>query len=260
MTPTFLSLSALLACTTPSETPLPTGAPTSEDASQNAAPTPPSTPLADALRDRKDGWAKKADPDTKASYDNAITALEASGILTAAKQVGDPAPDFTLPNAQGGKSTLSELLKSGPVVLLWYRGGWCPYCNLTLHAYQEALPELKAAGATLVAITPETPDKSLSTSEKNELSFEVLSDADNAVARDYGVLFEVPADVWTTYESKLKVNTYYTHGRPELPLAATYVIAPSGEISWTFLSADYRERAEPSDVLQAVKAAAAPSN
>ncbi len=222
------------------------------------APAQPATPapaegLQAVLDAKRAAFEASAPEDVVSSYNDAVEALRASGITARAVQSGQSAPDFTLPDALGRAVALADLRAKGPVVLLWYRGGWCPYCNLTLRAYADALPQLTEAGAQLVAISPETPDRSLTTAQKGELPFTVLSDADNAVARAFGLLFEVPEDVWRRYEDKLQVGAYYAHDRPELPLAATYVIAPDGTVAWAFLDPDYRRRAEPTEVLAAVR-------
>ena len=111
-----------------------------------------------------------------ALYEAKIEELRASFVMEAAIGVDDQAPDFALPDAQGKMLSLSHLLESGPAVVTFYRGGWCPYCNIQLRAYQAALPEMVALGAQLVAISPQLPDGSLSTAETNELTFDVLSD------------------------------------------------------------------------------------
>ncbi|WOO42435.1 peroxiredoxin-like family protein [Rubellicoccus peritrichatus] len=180
--------------------------------------------------------------------------VAASGVVENAKQVGDRAPDFTLRNAVGKNVALSSLLKKGPVILLWYRGGWCPYCNLTLHYYQDHLAKIEASGATLVALSPEVPDKSLDTAQKNELEFEVLSDVGNTVAEEYGVVFKLPPEIHKLYEEKLNLSSYNGDESGMLPLSATYVIAPDGTITYAFLDADYTNRADPTVVLEAVKA------
>lgn len=204
--------------------------------------------LKSTLDARKNSFGKKAPTDVKKIYADGIRSVEESGITTSAKQVGDIAPDFTLTNASGEKILLSEALKKGPVVLTWYRGGWCPYCNLALHAMQKELPNFKAAGATLFALTPEVPDKSMSTAEKSELKFQVLSDLDNTVAREYGVVFKLTDDVAAIYEEKFGLSEYNGNESAELPLAATYVINTEGKIIYAFLDADYRNRAEPSEI------------
>lgn len=180
--------------------------------------------------------------------------VTASGVVENAKQVGDRAPDFTLKNADGKDVSLSSLLEDGPVILLWYRGGWCPYCNLTLHYYQDYLPQIEATGATLVALTPELPDKSLDTAQKNELEFEVLSDVGNKIAGDYGVVFELSPEMHQLYEEHVKLHSFNGDDSGTLPLSATYVIDQDGTITYAFLDVDYTRRAEPSVVVEAVKA------
>ncbi|GMT50343.1 MAG: hypothetical protein IEMM0008_1882 [bacterium] len=123
-------------------------------------------------------YSKMMSPTTTKIFNDGIKSLKTSGILERAIKKGDKAPDFELNNATGKKVKLSDLLKKGSVVIVWYRGGWCPYCNIQLHALQKYLPEMKSLNATLVAITPHTPDNSISMIEKHKLQFEVLSDID----------------------------------------------------------------------------------
>ena len=169
-------------------------------------------------------------------------------------QAGAKAPDFALPDASGAEVRLSEILAEGPVVLTWYRGGWCPYCNIQLAAYQKILPQIEELGAKLVAVSPELPDKSLSTAEKGGLRFSVLSDVNLVVARDYGLVFELTPEVEALYGEILDIKEF--HGAEaatnELPLAATYGIAKDGTVAWAFLDADYTKRAEPRDIIDAL--------
>ena len=158
-----------------------------------------------------------------------------------------------MPNATGKTVNLSEVLKDNRVVLTFYRGGWCPYCNLELKAFQNALPKIEAKGAKLIAISPETPDNSLSTAEKNELSFEVLSDTNNKTAKDLGLVFQLPETLQNLYKKfgiDLDINQNNTN--QELPIAATYIIEQDGTISYDYLQEDYKLRADPSEVLTAL--------
>lgn len=173
-------------------------------------------------------------------------AVEKSGIMARAKKVGETAPNFALNNALGKPVALQEYLKNGKVVLTWYRGGWCPYCNLTLHQLQQELPNFKANGASLIALTPELPDKSLSTAEKHNLEFEVLSDVGNKIAKEYGIVFKLTEEVAKLYSFGLE--NYNGDNSNELPLAATYIINEEGKIIYAFLDADYRNRAEPTEI------------
>ncbi|MFC4993521.1 peroxiredoxin-like family protein [Rubritalea tangerina] len=206
--------------------------------------------LSAQLEKRAAQSSPKITPEIKAEFRQGIEAVKQSGVTVKAKQVGDQAPDFTLTNATGKKITLSEQLKDGPVVLTWYRGGWCPYCNITLAALQKELPAITATGASLLALTPELPDKSLSTKEKNALSFEVLSDLNNQVASQYGLLFKLTPDVEKRYAQffDLKKFNGANADTDTLPLAATYIIGQDGKILWAFLHHDYRKRAEPSEI------------
>jgi len=180
--------------------------------------------------------------------------LSKSGIVEAAPKTGDTLKDFTLPNHLGEKTSLASLRERGPVVVTFYRGGWCPYCNLELRAYQAALPEIKAAGATLVAITPELPDASLSTTEKNELEFEVLTDANSDYARQLKLVFTLPERLRPIYESfGINVEKHNGQGQFDLPLAATFVIDTDGAIACAAVDADYTVRAEPADVVRVLE-------
>lgn len=190
-----------------------------------------------------------------AKIDKAMHDLTSSDILNGSLQVGDFVPDFTLPNHQGEFRQLSSLLKKGPLVISFYRGGWCPYCNLELAALQAILPEIKACGAGLIAITPETPDHSLNTAEKNDLSFEVLSDQGNAVARQFGLEFVVAEELRPIYQSfGLDIPAFNGDASFTLPIPATYVVGSDGKVIYKFADVDYSKRAEPGDLLNALGA------
>lgn len=183
--------------------------------------------------------------------------LSKSGIVEKAPKAGEKLGDFTLPNQTGEKRSLASLREHGPVVVTFYRGGWCPYCNLELRAYQKVLQDIKAAGATLVAITPELPDASLSTAEKNELEFEVLTDVNSDYARELGLVFTLPERLRPIYESfGIHVEEHNGQGQFDLPLAATFVVGVDGAIACAFVDADYTLRAEPSDVIKVLQSLA----
>lgn len=209
------------------------------------------------LEDTKAAFSTAVPQQTQDTMAAATAALQDSGILDRALDQGDQIPPFTLPNATGRPVDSQTLLAKGPIVITFYRGGWCPYCNLELRALQQTLPEIQQQGATLVAISPQTPDHSLSTAEKNELEFEVLSDVGNAVARQFGLVFQLPESLRPVYKDfGIDLVAHNGDDQYELPLAATYVIAPSGQITAAFVSADYRERMEPSAIVAALKSLA----
>ena len=185
--------------------------------------------------------------------DKATEDLVKSGIADRSLKVGDRVSEFTLTNAIGKEITLRSLLAAGPVVISFYRGQWCPYCNLELRALQKALPEIIANGASLVAISPQTPDNSLSTAEKNELTFEVLSDVGNKVAREFGLVFTLPEELRPIYEG-FGVDLLAHNGDKtfELPLPATYVVAADGKVISAFVDPDYTKRLEPEEIVAAL--------
>jgi len=176
------------------------------------------------------------------------------GIEDRSLKEGDTIPIITLPNAVGATVTVQDFLKQGPVVIAFYRGGWCPYCNMELRALQQALPQMQAAGAQLVAIAPETPDNSLSTKETHDLTFEVLSDADNVVAREFGLVFEIPEYLRPVYQSLgIDLAAYNGNDKFELPVPATYVVNTDGKIVHAFVNVDYTQREDPDNILATLK-------
>lgn len=193
---------------------------------------------------------RRVPDDVRQAMERADLDLLASGITERALQAGMSAPAFALPGVDGTVARLADLLARGPVVVSFYRGGWCPYCNLELRALQAALPAIRAHGATLVAISPERPDASLSTAEKNALTFPVLSDRNSAVAESFGIAFDLAEELRPLY-------TRFGHPLPErngderwrLPIPATYVIDRDGTIAYAFIDTDYRRRLEPAEVV-----------
>ena len=211
-------------------------------------------PLAQQLSEQKAQFLQQVPTDVQRVMAQATTELKDSDIVNRSLKVGDRLPAIELPNAAGKTIRIQDLLAQGPVIISFYRGQWCPYCNLELRALQQYLPEFKAEGATLIAISPQTPDNSLSTLEKNELDFEVLSDAGNVVARELGLVFTLPETLRPIYENfGIDVPTHNGDRTFELPIPATYVVAPNGDVVYAFADADYTLRAEPSDILVALR-------
>lgn len=164
---------------------------------------------------------------------------------------GDKAPSFTLPNAHGEEVSLEGLLEKGAVVVTFYRGVWCPYCNLELKTYQEILPQIKKAGASLVVISPMTPDNSVQMIDANELQFEVLSDVGNKVTRQFTTVFKnADTSIQTMSELGYDFHSFYEDTSAELPVPASFVIAQDGTIAFAGSGGgDYRERVEPASIL-----------
>lgn len=196
----------------------------------------------------------KRPAELQAVMDQATAELAASGMADGFLQVGDAAPDFVLPDALGNAVTLADLRAQGPVVLSFYRGAWCPYCNLELQLLQQALPDIQALDATLVAISPQTPDNSLSLAEKHGLAFPVLSDAGNAVARRFGLVFTVPESLRAVYDKLgIDIAAHNGDGSFELPVPGTYVVGRDGTIAFAYANVDYTRRVATAEILEALR-------
>lgn len=181
-------------------------------------------------------------------------AWRAKGRPSEAIAVGDVLSDFTLPDATGLDVSLSELIADGPAVLVFYRGGWCPYCNIALHQYQsELITQLPRYGATLAAVSPQKPDESLSTVEKHDLQFAVLSDAGARVARQLGIGFEPAEDVLEAQRALgLDIREGNADGSPELPMPTVLVIDSTRTVRFADVQADYTSRTEVSEIVAAL--------
>ena len=169
--------------------------------------------------------------------------------------VGDQIPLFQLPNAVNKMIALQDILTEGPVVITFYRGNWCPYCNVVLNAYQRILPDIKALGANLIAISPQNPDSSLDMQEKHNLEFEVLSDNDNQVAKKFTTIIQNSIEA-VDEAQKLGVDFYsfYDDKSREIPIPAVFVIDKNGTIIFAKSEGgDYRLRVEPAGILNALK-------
>lgn len=220
----------------------------------SAQPAATAEPLQPQLDEMAAGFAAKAPQAMKSAFAQGIADVRALGLEASAKRPGDAAPAGELLDAQGEPVPFASLWADGPVVVSFYRGGWCPYCNLQLRSLQASLAAVEGAGAKLVAVTPELPAKASETAGKNELAFPVLSDPDNRLAKRLGIAFALPESIRPIYEKRIGLAAYNGNDNNELPLAATYVIDTDGVIRWAFLEADYKKRAEPADIVAAVEA------
>jgi len=211
------------------------------------------TSLGDRITAFTAGMAKHAPPEVLATLGAELKKMAESGIAKRALQVGASAPDFSLPDARGGIVSLSSLLAKGPVVVTFYRGGWCPFCDLQLRAYQAALPAIRKSGAELVAISPQTPDYAQADVEKKELAFPVLTDAHNAVARRYGLVFALS-------EPLKSLQTGFGNPIPkfngddswELPMPGTFVLDRTATVRLAHVDPNYTVRLEPAAILAAL--------
>jgi peroxiredoxin len=217
--------------------------------------TTPSTSLTESTVEMRATLVGQIGSEPLTTFDRDAEALGASDAFDHALGVGADAPPFTLPDARGGEVALEDLLAKGPVVLVFYRGAWCPYCNLQLAALQSALSDIEAAGATLVGVSPQTPDQSLSLAEQHGLAFPVLSDSGNQVARAYGLAYTSSnVNTETLRELGVELSAFNGDDTNTLPAAATFVIGQDGRIGFASVSGDYRWRVGPDEILAVLRA------
>lgn len=179
-----------------------------------------------------------------------IRKLAESGLAERALKIGESIPEGQLLNGRNENVDLHAILRNHPLIISFYRGQWCPYCNLELRAFQEALPEIEKLNAHLVAISPQTPEYSLSTGQRNELDFDLLSDVGNQVSRSFGLVFRLSGKMEELYRQyNMLLNQYNGDNSWELPVPATFVVDKNGIIRGRFVNADYTQRANPSEVI-----------
>ena len=211
--------------------------------------------IAEQVNEVKATAASRLPAEVVAVFGSDQAALAAAGVPAGAVSVGDTLAPFALPDATGQTRTLEELTAEGPAVIVFYRGGWCPYCNLTLRTYQrDLLPQLAAYSARLVAISPETPDASLSTQEKDELTYTVLSDAGAELANSLGITFQ-PSEDGLAAQRKLGVDIRTTRADNGtlLPMPTVLIVDRDHVVRFVDIHPDYTGRTEVNDILTAVQ-------
>jgi len=184
--------------------------------------------------------------------DVGVAEIDESGVAPGLA-VGDTAPNFTLPDALGEPITLADLLVQGPVVATFYRGEWCPYCNVELRALELASDQIRALGGSIVAISGQRPDHALSLTQKHSLSFPVLSDLDQTVIRAFRLRYTVPAELRAMFEARGQdISRQNADGSWTLPISATYVTDHTGTIVLAHAEAEWRIRLDPTDIIEAL--------
>ena len=196
--------------------------------------------LREALMEFNQGVVSQIPPDVMDRLNDATETLARSGLSDQAIKTGDIAPVFDLPELGGERFVLSDALATGPVVITFYRGAWCPYCNLEMQALQQALPEIKGVAGSLVAIAPELPEHAAQIRDKGNLSFPLLHDRDNNIARQYGLVFTLQTELRPIYES-FGIDLIASQGNRsfELPMPATYIVDSNGVVAHAFIDVDY---------------------
>lgn len=201
-------------------------------------------------------WTERVGPEAAKMMSDDI-ASQASMIAKASKE-GEAFPALALPDQRGELLDIAAAARTQPVVVTFYRGGWCPYCSLELRAYQKILPEIQQLGARLVAVSPEAPDSTLTTTEKNELTFSVLSDINGALADALGIRYDLSAPVKAYFlKAGHDLPTRNGDGQWSLPIPATYVVGRDGRIVTAQVDPDYRKRQDPQSVLDVLRGLAA---
>ncbi|MFT6927123.1 MAG: peroxiredoxin [Psychromonas sp.] len=205
--------------------------------------------------DAKIAQTRQANPDFMKSVDQIIAQAKSFQLGDDAIGLNQQAPDFELPDPQGTVISSLDLLAKGPLVVTFYRGSWCPYCNLQLRALQARLSEIHALGAELVAISPQVPDESMTKDEISEMDFLVLSDQDAKVASQYGVAWQVPEVLLEHMRvgRKLDLEAINNGNGTVLPIPATFIIDRDGVVNWRYVDVDYRTRSEPDDIINALQ-------
>ena len=213
------------------------------------------TTIAEQASEVKAVAASRLPAEVVAVFESDQAALAAGGVPAGAVSVGDTLAPFALSDATGQPRTLEELTADGPAVIVFYRGGWCPYCNVALRTYQQdLLPHLGAYSARLVAISPETPDTSLSTQEKAELTYTVLSDPGVELASSLGLTFE-PSEEGLAAQRKLGVDirTTRSDGGTVLPMPTVLIVDRNRVVRFVDIRPDYTGRTEVGEILAALQ-------
>jgi len=211
--------------------------------------------LADKINEYKEAFRTKVPLEVQEKMLEVTKKLENASISKNALKIGDNAIEFDLPNESGNKLSLSTVLKNNEyAVVSFYRGEWCPYCNLELKALEQKNEEFKKLGVNLIAISPQSPDSSLSTKEKNELTFDVLSDTNNIIAKEYGLVFSLDEELRPIYLSfGIDIPSNNKEDSYEIPMPATYLINKNKEILYSFIDEDYTKRCEPQEIIDILK-------
>ena len=184
-------------------------------------------------------------------HDYFVKDINQSGRLNQVPEKGDLAPSFVLPDDKGNLVSSEELLKRGPLIVSFYRGDWCVFCNLELRALQRSLAEFQRFGASLVGISPQSVAYSHMNADKRNVQYQVLSDAGNKIANQYGLMFSMPESMINAYKT-FGLDLAQVNGKRngvDVPVPATFVINTDGRIVYRFLDADYTKRAEPADII-----------
>ena len=210
-----------------------------------------SRPLREIFAARKELIARYVPADTQAVHAQAVAELRARRLAANILPVGAKAPQFELPDQNGNLVPSSNLLARGRLVLCFLRGRWCPFCVGQMKAMNLVLPEIEQAGASLVAISPQTVKQSFFMHDQHQLRFPLLSDGGNKLAGEFGLAYRVPAAQEEVYRRAF-VNLPFTNGDDswELPIPATYILDRDATVLYASANEDYTERPEPAEIVR----------
>ncbi len=200
------------------------------------------------LNAKAEEFSKTAPQDLKDDFAKGIKEVEENKVMLTALKKGDKAPNVKL-----GETNLYEQLENGPIIITWYRGGWCPYCNLYLKSFIDRLSEIRSLGGDFIAVSPEKASEVEKTIYNNKLNFIAVSDIENIAGKQFGIVYTLPELVSKRFEGRINIKEINNSVIEELPLAATYVIGQDRFIEYAFIDSDYRKRAEPAVVIRVLK-------
>jgi peroxiredoxin len=208
------------------------------------------TLLADKIAQYREGFRDQVSADVQAIMQNANDTLTASSLAAKALNCGASLPDFELENQYRVLMSRDELLRK-PLIISFYRGAWCPYCNLELAEQQQRIDEIRQLGAEFIAISPEQPDYAMALREKHQLNFNILYDRNNQLARQLGLVFTLPEPLRKVYQTfGIDICAHNGNDHFELPVPATYIVGKDGIIRFAFINEDYRVRLEPETLIK----------
>ena len=209
------------------------------------------TDLATQIQQFNIELAAKVPQEVLEAFGKSIEDLKTKNIEEKSIKIGETIPNFSLKNAKNEVVNSSDILKNGKMIIAFYRGSWCPYCNLELKALQEKISEFKEKNATLVAISPQSPDNSLTVIEKHHLTFEVLTDKDNVFAKQLGIVFELQDFVLPYYHALgIDLSSFNENTNNSLPIPAVFVVNESSKIIYKFADANYMNRIDIDELLK----------
>ena len=223
---------------------------------EESAAGPDLRPLREIFAERKDLIAKYVPAEIRAIHSRAIAELNEKKIADNSLSVATKAPVFQLQDQNAKSVPSADLLAKGHLVICFIRGRWCPFCIGQLEAMNLILPQIQRAGASLIAVSPQTVSQSFFMADQHKLRFPLLSDPDNHLARQFGLVYRVPDYQQAVYR-RVFINLPFTNGDEswELPVPATYILNRNGSVLFSSVNADYTERPEPAEILSQLAAA-----